>query len=62
MKKQGKIIAIVLVLLAFVVFFMIRPVREKACPLTKAATTAAVQEECTRQGGVLKDGNCTCPE
>ena len=60
--KQAKLFAIGLVLLAFVVFFTTRPVREKACPLTKAAITADVRQDCTNQGGVLKDGKCTCPE
>jgi len=60
--KQGKILAVGLLLLAFALFFMMRPVREKACPLSKAATTADIQDDCRKQGGVVKDGMCTCPE
>jgi hypothetical protein len=63
MKKQGKLIAIGLVLLAFVVFFMTRPVREKACPLTKdLANDPEFATKCTEVGAVVKDGKCTCPE
>lgn len=59
--KQGKILAIGLVLLAFVLFFTTRPVREKACPLTQAATTASIRADCSRRGGVIIDNMCTCP-
>lgn len=60
--KQGKVIAVGLLVLAFALFFMMRPVREKACPLSKAAATADIQDDCRKQGGVVKDGMCTCPE
>ena len=60
--KQGKILAVGLLLLAFALFFMMRPVREKACPLSKAARTIEIQDDCRKQGGVVKDGMCTCPE
>ena len=60
--KKDKVFAIGLLLLAFVLFFMMRPVREKACPLTKAATTVDIEEDCRKQGGVVRDGVCTCPE
>jgi hypothetical protein len=62
--KQGKLFAIGLVLLAFVVFFGMRPVREKACPLTKAnlANDPEFAAKCRELGRVVKDGTCTCPE
>jgi hypothetical protein len=62
--KQAKLFAIGLVFLAFVVFFTMRPLREKACPLTKANLTNDPQFaiQCTEAGAVVKDGKCTCPE
>lgn len=62
--KQGKLFAIVGVLFAFVAFFMMRPVREKACPMTTANLNndPDFARHCTEQGGVVKDGKCTCPE
>lgn len=62
--KQAKLFAIGLVLLAFVVFFTMRPVREKACPLTKAniRNDPDFAIKCAEAGAVVKDGKCTCPE
>jgi hypothetical protein len=62
--KQGKLFAIGVVLLAFVVFFVMRPVREKACPLTGAnlANDPDFVRKCTELGKVIKDGQCTCPQ
>ncbi len=62
--KQGKLLAIVFLVLAFVVFFMTRPVREKACPLAQKslANDPELVKKCSDLGGVLKDGGCTCPE
>lgn len=62
--KQGKLLAIGFLVLAFVVFFMTRPVREKACPLTQKslANDPELINKCAVLGGVLKDGTCTCPE
>jgi len=63
MKRQGKLIAIGLVLLAFVAFFMTRPVREKACPLTKdLSNDVDFTAKCSELGAVVKDGKCVCPE
>lgn len=60
--KQSKFLAVGLLVLAFALFFMMRPVREKACPLSKKVLAADIQEDCRKQGGVVKDGMCTCPE
>ena len=60
--KQGKILAVGLLLLAFALFFMMRPVREKACPLSKKVLAADIQGRCTEFGGVVnKEGRCVCP-
>lgn len=61
--KYTKILAIVFVIVAFAIFFMVQPVREKACPLTQSSpgVTPSV-EECANFGGVVKDGECTCPD
>jgi len=58
--KYSKLFAIVFVVIVFVLFFMNRPVREKACPLTQAALNANARD-CERTGGVLKEGACSCP-
>jgi hypothetical protein len=59
--KYSKLFAIVFVVIVFVLFLRNRPVREKACPLTKDALDTAAQQDCVRTGGVLKDDKCTCP-
>jgi len=59
--KYTKILAIVFVIVAFTVFFISQPVREKACPLTQTQTSPNL-ENCSSLGGVIKDGQCTCPE
>lgn len=58
--KYSKLFAIVFVVIVFVLFFMNRPVREKACPLTQAALDANAGD-CAKTGGVLKEGACSCP-
>ena len=58
--KYSKLFAIVFVVIVFVLFFMNRPVREKACPLTQAALDANAGD-CAKTGGVLRNGICTCP-
>jgi hypothetical protein len=62
--KPQKLVLIGLLIVAFVAFFAMRPVREKACPLTKSALAKDPEliKRCTEEGGVLKDGKCTCPE
>jgi hypothetical protein len=62
--KQGKLFAIGAVLIAFVLFFAMRPVREKACPLTKAnlANDPLFAAKCAELGKVVKNGECICPE
>ena len=58
--KYSKLFAIVFVVIVFVLFFMNRPVREKACPLSQAALNAN-SADCQRTGGVFRDGACACP-
>jgi large-conductance mechanosensitive channel len=62
--KYTKILAIVFVIVAFAIFFLVQPVREKACPLTKLTSPGVTPslEECANFGGVVKDGECTCPD
>jgi hypothetical protein len=60
--KYSKLFAIVFVVIVFVLFFMNRPVREKECPLTRLSKDVIPSAaECTRLGGVMDDGYCTCP-
>lgn len=60
--KYTKILAIVFVIVAFTVFFISQPVREKACPLTKLSPGVSPSAgDCAALGGILKDGECTCP-
>lgn len=59
--KYTKILAIVFVIVAFALFFISQPVREKACPLTQSSPGVIPSAaECSRLGGVVKDGECTC--
>lgn len=60
--KQSKLLAIGVLVLAFVVFFLNRPVRERSCPLSKnsALALARIKALCDEQGGVMVDGQCTC--
>jgi len=58
--KYTKILAVLFVILVFILFFMNRPVRERACPLASSQTEPSVVE-CAALGGVVKDGKCTCP-
>jgi len=62
--KRQKLILVGLLVVVFIAFFMMRPVREKACPLTKAnnGNDPDFARHCTETGGVVKDGKCTCPE
>jgi|LakMenE01Jun11ns_1017448.scaffolds.fasta_scaffold9123274_2 hypothetical protein len=62
--KRGKILAVLLLVVAFALFFGMRPVRERACPLAQAAIASdpAFVARCADTGGVVKDGTCTCPE
>ena len=62
--KQQKLLLIGVLVVVFVAYFMMRPVREKACPLTKAnlANDPDFASSCTELGAVMKDGKCTCPE
>jgi hypothetical protein len=61
--KRDKLVLIGLVLLAFVAFFMTRPTREKACPLTNTNLNNDPEfgVKCVELGAVIKDGKCTCP-
>jgi hypothetical protein len=61
--KREKLVLIGLLLVAFVAFFMTRPLREKACPLTKSnlANDPEFATKCVDLGAVVKDGKCTCP-
>ena len=61
--KQQKLILIGLLVVVFVAYFMSRPVREKACPLTQANLNndPDFARHCAELGGVVKDGKCTCP-
>jgi hypothetical protein len=62
--KRQKLLAIGILLVAFALFFAMRPVRERACPLAQAAIASdpAFVARCAETGGVVKDGTCTCPE
>ncbi len=62
--KREKLLAIGILVVAFVLFFAMRPVRERACPLAQAAIASdpAFVARCADTGGVVKDGTCTCPE
>ena len=57
--KYTKILAIVFVIVAFTVFFISQPVREKACPLTTSETAPTVQN-CADLNGIVKNGQCVC--
>lgn len=59
--KQQKLLLIGLLVVAFVAFFMTRPVREKACPLTDMSNDPDFVRHCLDTGGIVKDGKCTCP-
>jgi hypothetical protein len=61
--KYTKILAIVFVIVAFTVFFISQPVREKACPLTNLTSPGVTPSagDCASLGGILKNGECTCP-
>ena len=61
--KQQKLILIGLLVIVFVAYFMSRPVREKACPLTQANLNNDPDfgRHCTELGAVVVDGKCTCP-
>lgn len=60
--KREKLILVGLLILAFVAFFVTRPVRERACPLTalSPAELADLTRRCTELGGVVVDGKCSC--
>ncbi len=61
--KRNSLLLIGLLVVAFVVFFMTRPVREKACPLSKdLSNDPDFLQKCKETGGVIKDGKCTCPD
>lgn len=62
--KQGKLLAVIGLLLVFALFFVMRPVREKACPLTNVnlAMDQDFISKCSALGGVVKDGKCTCSD
>jgi lipopolysaccharide export system protein LptC len=62
--KRQKLILVGLLVVAFVAYFMMRPVREKACPLTTENLNddPDFARHCTETGRVVKDGKCTCPE
>jgi large-conductance mechanosensitive channel len=57
--KYTKILAIVFVIVAFAIFFISQPVREKACPLTTSETAPTVQN-CADLNGIVKNGQCVC--
>jgi hypothetical protein len=40
---------------------MMRPPREKMCPMSFAARTVTIERECRERGGVVQNGMCTCP-
>lgn len=58
--KYTKILAVLFVVLLFILFFMNRPVRERACPLASSQTAPNIAE-CAALGGTVVDGVCTCP-
>lgn len=62
--RRNKLLAIGLLVVAFVLFFVMRPVREKACPLSNklAGDDPELKAKCDALGGVIKDGECTCPD
>jgi hypothetical protein len=63
--KQWKVLALLFLVVAFGLFFTMRPVREKACPLTKKniAKDPDFVSRCAQEGGVVNSaGACTCPE
>ncbi len=62
--KRSKLYAIGLLIATFVLFFVLRPTRERACPVvpTGDGTNAPkVKAMCDEQGGNIVDGECTCP-
>jgi hypothetical protein len=61
--KYSKLFAIAFVVIVFVLFFMNRPVREKACPLTARNSPESVPSavDCVRLGGIMDNGYCACP-
>jgi hypothetical protein len=61
--KREKLFALVGLLIVFALFFTMRPVREKACPLAQANLNNDPDfiRRCSAKGGVVRDGTCTCP-
>lgn len=63
--KRTKLLAIGILVVAFVVFFMTRPTRERACMVVPNATASndpQLKAKCDEQGGVIVNGECSCPE
>jgi hypothetical protein len=58
--KQQKLLLIGLVVVAFVAFFMMRPVREKLCPLRDVTQDADFILKCDELNGTVVDGQCVC--
>lgn len=61
MKRQVLVLLVAIALLSLVLIYR---KRERACPLAAKAIAndPVVKKECTEQGGVIKDGVCTCPD
>ena len=62
--KRNAFLLVGLVGLLIATFLMTRPVREEmTCPLSqlKINDDPKANEMCDKAGGVLKDGQCTCP-
>lgn len=61
MKRQVVLLLVAIALLSLVLVYR---KKERACPLAAKAIAndPVVVTECTDQGGVVKDGVCTCPE
>lgn len=58
--KQQKLLLVGLVVVAFLVFFMMRPVREKACPLRDVTQDPDFKANCDELNGVIVNGECVC--
>jgi len=62
--KRSKLYAIGLLIAAFVLFFALRPTRERACPVVAkgdGANAPEVKALCDEQGGSMVNGECSCP-
>ena len=62
MKQKWVVVFVLIVTMLVLSMFVRRPKREGMCAAAKELTVAAIANGCAELGGVVQNGQCTCPD